>query len=115
MYYGMGIPGIYYGVDPTYLLVIIGALICMLASANVKRTYSKYSKRFVRSGVSAEQVAAQILRGAGITDVRIERVRGHLTDHYDPRSHTVRLSDSVYGSSSVAAIGVAAHECGHAI
>lgn len=115
MYYSYGIPGMYYHVDPTYMLVIIGAVFCMLASANVSRTFSKYSRVRVRRGVTAEQVAWQILRDAGITDVRVERVRGHLTDHYDPRSQTVRLSDSVYDSSSVAAIGVAAHECGHVI
>ncbi len=115
MYYGYGIPGMYYHMDPTYVLVIIGAVICMLASANVSRTFAKYSRMRTRRGVTAEQAAWQILREAGITDVRVERVRGHLTDHYDPRSQVVRLSDSVHDSSSVAAIGVAAHECGHVI
>lgn len=108
--------GMYYSYfDPTYILVIIGAVICMIASANVNRTYQKYSRVRSVSGITAEQVAAQIMRNAGINDVRIEHIRGNLTDHYDPRSQVVRLSDTVYGSSSVAAIGVAAHECGHVI
>lgn len=109
-------PGYYgYYYDPTYLLVIIGAVICMIASANVSRTYNKYSRVGTMRGVTAEQVAAQILQGAGISDVRIERISGNLTDHYDPRNKVLRLSDSVYGSTSVAAVGVAAHECGHAV
>lgn len=108
-------PGMYYYYDSTYILVLIGAVICMIASANVSRTYSKYSRVLTVRGVTAEQVAAQILQGAGITDVRIERISGNLTDHYDPRNKVLRLSDSVYGSTSVAAVGVAAHECGHAV
>lgn len=101
--------------DTTYILVIIGALICAGASLNVNRTYRRYSTLLNRRGITAEAAAAQILRSAGITDVRIERIRGSLTDHYSPRERVLRLSDSVYGSTSVAAIGVAAHECGHAI
>ncbi len=101
--------------DTTYILVIIGALICAGASLNVNRTYRRYSTFANRRGITAEAAAAQILRSAGITDVRIERIRGSLTDHYSPRERVLRLSDSVYGSTSVAAIGVAAHECGHAI
>lgn len=109
-------PGMYhYYYDPTYLLVIIGALICMAASANVSHTYRKYSSMGTARGLASQEVAAQMLREAGITDVRIERIAGNLTDHYDPRNKVLRLSDSVYGSSSVAAVGVAAHECGHAI
>ena len=109
-------PGMfYYYYDPTYILVIIGAVICMVASANVNRTYSKYSHVVNSRRLQAQEVAAMILREAGITDVRIERVSGNLTDHYDPRNKVLRLSDSVYGSASVAAVGVAAHECGHAI
>lgn len=109
-------PGMYhYYFDPTYLLVIIGALICMAASANVNHTYRKYSTMGTRRGMPSQEVAAQMLREAGITDVRIEHIAGNLTDHYDPRNKVLRLSDSVYGSSSVAAVGVAAHECGHAI
>ena len=93
----------------------IGALICMAASANVSHTYRKYSSMGTARGLASQEVAAQMLREAGITDVRIERIAGNLTDHYDPRNKVLRLSDSVYGSSSVAAVGVAAHECGHAI
>lgn len=101
--------------DSTYILVIIGAVLSMVASAVVKSTYARYSKVRSISGITAEQAAAGILRYAGITGVRIERVSGNLTDHYSPSERVLRLSDSVYGSSSVAAIGVAAHECGHAI
>lgn len=108
------IPGMYY-FDPTYIFIIIGAVICMIASANVNRTFKKYSKRSNSRGMTGEQVALQILREAGIQDVSIECVSGDLTDHYDPRNKVLRLSDSVHGSTSVAAIGVAAHECGHAI
>ena len=101
--------------DATYILVIIGAIISLIASANVNRTFKKYSRMGNSRGLSAETVAQMILDSAGITDVRIERIRGNLTDHYDPSNKVLRLSDSVYGSTSVAAIGVAAHECGHAI
>lgn len=101
--------------DSTYFLVLIGAVIGLIASWNVKNTYKKYSKIGNSRGVTAEQVAQSILNGAGIFDVRIERVRGDLTDHYSPKEKVLRLSDTVYGSTSVAAIGVAAHECGHAI
>lgn len=101
--------------DSTYLLVILGAIISGLAALNVKRTFAKYSKVASASGLTARSAAERILRGAGITDVRIERVSGSLTDHYSPGEKVLRLSDSVYDSASVAAIGVAAHECGHAV
>lgn len=101
--------------DPTYILVIIGAIISAIASWNVNRTYKNFSKFSNGKGLSAEDVAALILHKAGIYDVRIERIRGSLTDHYSPNEKVLRLSDPVYGSTSVAAIGVAAHECGHAI
>ncbi len=104
-----------YFYDTTYVLVIIGALISIIASINVKSTYKKYSKWHVRSGYTAEQVAGMILKGAGINDVSIRRISGDLTDNYSPKDKILNLSDSVYGSSSIAAIGVAAHECGHAI
>lgn len=104
-----------YYFDPTYILVIAGALICMLASANVSMTFGKYKRVYTRMGITAQEAAERILSGAGISNVRIERISGDLTDHYDPRDKVLRLSDSVYGSSSVAAVGVAAHECGHAI
>lgn len=105
----------YYYFDPTYILVIIGLVISMIASANVNGSFRKYSRVLSRRGIRAEQAAQMLLRNAGITDVVIQRVQGNLTDHYDPRSKTLRLSDSVYGSTSVSAIGVAAHECGHAM
>ncbi len=101
--------------DSTYILVIIGALICAIASINVNATYRKYSRVMSARGLTARDCAEAILRSAGIDDVRIEHVRGNLTDHYSPSERVLRLSDSVYNSTSVAAIGVAAHECGHAI
>lgn len=101
--------------DATYVLVLIGALISMWASAKVNSTYSKYAGVRSYSGLTGAQAAQKILNGAGIYDVRVEHINGKLTDHYDPRNKVLRLSDSVYGSASVAAIGVAAHECGHAI
>ncbi len=101
--------------DPTYVLVLIGALISMVASINVNSTYRRFSTMMSMRGVRAEEAAQRILHDAGIYDVRIERIRGELTDHYSPSEKVLRLSDAVYGSTSVAAIGVAAHECGHAI
>ncbi len=108
-------PMYYYGFDPTYFLVIIGAILSLAASARVNSTYSKYSRVRSHSGMTGAEAATRILHSAGIYDVRVEHVSGKLTDHYDPRNKVLRLSDSVYGSNSVAAIGVAAHECGHAI
>lgn len=107
----------YYGYyfDPTYLLVLIGAILCLYAQARVSSTYNKYAKVRSRSGMTGAQAAQRILDLSGIYDVRIERVGGQLTDHYDPSNKVLRLSDSVYGSYSIAAIGVAAHECGHAV
>ena len=99
----------------TYILVLIGVIIFLWASAKVKTTYAKYSRVRSMSGMTGAQAAERILYSAGIYDVRIEHVRGDLTDHYDPRNRVLRLSDTVYGSTSVAAIGVAAHECGHAV
>lgn len=101
--------------DSTYILVILAAIISLIASAKVKSTYAKYSKVLSVRGITAEQAAQQILYGAGLSQVPINQVAGNLTDHYDPRSQTLALSQTVFGSSSVAAIGVAAHECGHAI
>ncbi|MCD7826126.1 MAG: zinc metallopeptidase [Clostridiaceae bacterium] len=105
----------FYYADPTYVLVIAGALLCLLASWRVNSAFRKYSRVYNARGITAEQAASMILRDAGIYDVRIERIRGNLTDHYSPREKVLRLSDGVFGMSSVAAIGVAAHECGHAI
>lgn len=101
--------------DATYLLVIVGAVLCMIASGNVNATYSRYSKMASRNRMTGAMAADRILRSNGIYDVRIEHISGNLTDHYDPSAKVLRLSDTVYGSTSVAAIGVAAHECGHAI
>lgn len=110
-YYG------YYGFyfDPTYWLVLIGVILCLYAQARVSSAYSKYARVRSRSGMTGAQAAQRILELSGIYDVRIERVGGQLTDHYDPSDKVLRLSDSVYGSCSIAAIGVAAHECGHAV
>ena len=105
----------FYYYDPTYILVLIGVVISLWASAKVNSTYQKYSRTRSYSGLTGAGAARRILNSAGIYDVTVEHVRGNLTDHYDPRARVLRLSDSVYGSSSVAAIGVAAHECGHAI
>ena len=101
--------------DATYMLVLIGALLSMWASARVNLTYKKYAQVHSRSGLTGAEAARRILQGAGIYNVRVEHISGNLTDHYDPRGKVLRLSDTVYGSPSVAAIGVAAHECGHAI
>lgn len=101
--------------DPTYVLVLIGVVICLGASARMKATFSRYSRVRNHSGMTGKQAAEEILRRAGIYDVRVEHVSGELTDHYDPRSKVLRLSDATYNQTSVAAMGVAAHECGHAI
>lgn len=101
--------------DPTWWLIIAGMILCLIASGNVSATYRRYSKIDNARGMTASEVAERILKGAGIYEVRIERIEGDLTDHYDPKNKVVRLSESVYHSSSVAAIGVAAHECGHVI
>lgn len=105
----------YWFYDSTYILVILAAVISLIASAKVKSTYAKYSRVLSARGITAEQAAQQILYGAGLSQIPVNQVAGDLTDHYDPRSQTLALSQTVYGSHSVAAIGVAAHECGHAI
>lgn len=105
----------YYFYDATYILVLIGAVISIIASMNVKSTFSRYSRNNYRTNMTGAQAASEILRAAGITDVRIERVSGNLTDHYSPKEGVLRLSDSVYDVNTVAAVGVAAHECGHAM
>lgn len=101
--------------DSTFIIVIIGTVICLIASANVKMTYNKFNKYNGRSGITASEAAKRILRIGGVVDVAVVKTRGELTDHYDPRAGEIRLSENVSDSSSVAAIGVAAHECGHAI
>ncbi len=111
----MGYYGYYYGFDWTYILVLIGAVLSLIASARVNSTFNKYKKIRSASGMTGAEAAERILHQNGIYDVGIEHVSGNLSDHYDPRSKMLRLSDSTYSSTSVAAIGVAAHECGHAL
>lgn len=101
--------------DPTILLVLIGVVLSMAASAKVNSTYAKFSQVRSMTGLTGAEAAKRLLNSQGIYDVQVRHVAGKLTDHYDPRTKTVNLSDAVYGSTSVAAIGVAAHECGHAI
>jgi len=105
----------FYGFDPTYILVLIGVVISMAASAKLKSTFSRYSQVRSKSGLTGQEVARRILQANGIYDVNVQPIAGNLTDHYDPSKKTVNLSESIYNSSSVAALGVAAHECGHAI
>lgn len=105
--------GMYY--DPTYILVLIGFVISLIASANVKSTFAKYDRQMSRYGLTGADAARKILDANGLYNIRIEHVRGSLSDHFDPRGGVIRLSDSTYNSTSVAAIGVAAHECGHAV
>ena len=105
----------YYSYDWTYLLVIIGALLSIFASMRVNSTFNKYAKVRSMTGMTGAEAAQRILQYNGIYDVRIQQVSGTLTDHYDPRNKTLNLSDATYASASVAAVGVAAHECGHAI
>jgi len=101
--------------DATYVLVIIGALICIAASMNVQSTYKRYAGERSLMGWTGAEAAEKMLNYMGIFDVKIEHIKGSLSDHYDPGSKTLRLSDTVYGSTSIAALGVAAHECGHAL
>ena len=103
----------YYGYDWTMILVAAGAVLCMLASMHVNTTYTRYSRMAAACGLTGADVARLILERNGVTDVQVQHVSGNLTDHYDPSKQVVNLSDAVYGSRSVAALGVAAHECGH--
>ncbi len=111
--YPMGYYG--YGFDWTYLMVLAGAILSMAASAKVNSTFQKYAKVRSMTGMTGAQVARKILDRNGLSEIPVEHVRGNLSDHYDPSSKVLRLSDSTYHAASVAAIGVAAHECGHAI
>ncbi len=106
---------LFYWWDSTYILVILAALISLGVSAAMNATFQRYQGVRAYSGLTGAQTAQRILRSAGIYDVTVRHVSGKLTDHYDPRSKTVNLSDAVYGRASLAAVGVAAHECGHAI
>ena len=103
-------------IDWTYIILVLPAvLFTMWASANVKSTYNKYSRQQNSRGMTGAQAARRVLDANGLQNVAIQQIEGELTDHYDPRNKTLSLSDSVYGSTSVAAVGVAAHECGHAM
>lgn len=105
----------YYGFDPLYFLILISIVIAMVAQYKVKSTYSKYSRVRSDLGLTGAQAAQKILNMNGIYDVSIQHIAGDLTDNYNPRNKVLSLSDAVYNSTSIAAIGVAAHECGHAI
>ena len=108
--------GYYYGFDLSYLVLVVPAILLGLwAQARVQSTYARYSQVRAVRGITADQVARRILDANGLRDVSIQRIAGSLTDHYDPRERVVRLSETVYGSPSIAAIGVAAHEVGHAV
>ena len=114
--YGYGGYGMGYGwFDPTMILLLIGMALSMLASAKVQSTFAAYSRVRSKTGMTGAQAAERILRSQGIDYVRVGHVRGNLTDHYDPKNKVLNLSDTVYNSTSVSAIGVAAHECGHAV
>ena len=106
----------YYGFDWTYLVLVLPCVILSLwASSNVNSTFQKYSQQYSIRRLTGAQAAQRVLSHNGVTDVRIERVSGNLTDHFDPKTNVIRLSDSVYDSTSTAAIGVACHEAGHAV
>ena len=106
----------YYYFDWTYIILVLPCIILSLwASSNVKSTFNRYSKQFSSRRITGAQAAQRVLTANGVTGVRIDRVSGNLTDHYDPKTNVIRLSDSVYDSTSTAAIGVACHEAGHAV
>lgn len=105
-----------YGFDWTSVVLVLPCILLSLwASSNVNSTFKKYSRQFSRRGITGADAAQRVLRANGVTGVRIDRVSGNLTDHFDPKANVIRLSDSVYGSTSTAAIGVACHEAGHAV
>lgn len=115
-YGGLGYGGYGFGwFDPTYMLVIIGLIITLIASANVNSTFKRYDKKLSKRGLTAAMTARKILDANGLSHIAVERVSGNLTDHYSPNENVIRLSDSTYNSTSIAALGVAAHECGHAV
>lgn len=106
----------YYGFDWTYVALVLPCVIfAMAASANVNSTFKRYSKELSRRHLTGAEAAQRVLSANGVSGVRFEQVSGNLTDHYDPRSNVIRLSDDVFGSTSIAAIGVACHEAGHAV
>lgn len=106
----------YYGFDMTYLVLVLPCILLSLwASANVNSTFKKYSRQYSSRRLTGAEAAQRVLMANGVRGVRIERVSGNLTDHYDPKTNVIRLSDSVYSDTSTAAIGVACHEAGHAV
>ena len=108
--------GYYYGFDWTYLVLVLPCLILSLwASSTVKSTFNRYSTQYSSRRITGAEAAQRVLRNNGVHNVRIEHVSGNLTDHYDPKTNVIRLSDGVYDSTSTAAIGVACHEAGHAV
>ena len=108
--------GYYYGLDMTYIYLVLPCILLSLwASHNVKSTFEKYSRQFSRRRLTGAEAARRVLQANGVHGVRIDRVSGNLTDHFDPKTNVIRLSDSVYDSTSTAAIGVACHEAGHAV
>lgn len=108
--------GYYYGFDWTYLVLVMPCILfSLICSANVNGTFKRYSKQLSVRGITGAEAAARVLRANGVSGVSITRVSGNLTDHFDPSANVIRLSDSVYGSTSTAAIGVACHEAGHAV
>ncbi len=110
--YGMGYG---YGFDPTMILVLIGVVLSLWAQSRVTSTFNRYSQVRSSTGMTGAEAARRLLHSQGIYDVTVQPVAGSLTDHFDPRNKTVNLSESVFNSTSIAAIGVAAHECGHAM
>lgn len=106
----------YYGFDWTYIVLVLPCLILSLwASSSINSTFKRYSTQYSARGITGADAAQRVLTHNGVRGVRIERVSGNLTDHFDPKTNVIRLSDSVYGSTSTAAIGVACHEAGHAV
>ena len=106
----------YYTFDTAYLILVLPCIILSLwASINVKTTFAKYAKINCSRGITGAQAAQRVLQTNGVSNVHVERVSGHLTDHFDPKSNTIRLSDQVFDSTSIASIGVACHEAGHAV
>lgn len=105
----------YFYYDPTWIILMPALILSLWAQANVNSTFAKYSKMYTGAGYTGAEVARRILDLNGLYSVKVERVRGNLTDHYDPKTNVVRLSEATYDASSVSAVGVAAHEVGHAV
>ena len=105
-----------FGIDMSYVILVLPCILLSLwASSNVNSTFKKYSRQFSSRGLTGAEAARRVLSAHGVGNVRIERVSGNLTDHFDPRTNVIRLSDNVFGNTSTAAIGVACHEAGHAV